>query len=38
MLAHLLDHDGSEAERRRRSDLADKLFQTIVRRAAANKK
>ena len=37
MLAHLLDHDGSEAEHRRRGDLADELFRTIVRRAAANK-
>jgi hypothetical protein len=34
ILAHLLDHDGSEAEHRRRGDLADKLFKTIVRRAA----
>jgi hypothetical protein len=38
MLEHLLDHDGSEAEHRRRGELADKLFQTIVRRAAANRK
>jgi len=34
MLAHLLDRDGSEAGQRRRGDLADELFRTIVRRAA----
>ena len=34
ILAHLLDHDGSEAEHRRRGDLAGKLFKTIARRAA----
>ena len=34
MHPHLLGHDGSEAEQGRRGDLADKLFRTIVRRAA----
>jgi hypothetical protein len=34
ILAHLLDHDGSEAEHRRPGELIDKLFREIVRRAA----
>jgi len=38
MHAHLLDHDGSEAEQGRRGELADKLFREIVRRVAASKK
>ena len=34
---HLLDHDGSEAEHRRRGELADKLFRTIVQRATKHR-
>jgi hypothetical protein len=37
MLAHLLDHDDSETEHRRRGELADNLFREIVRRVAATK-
>lgn len=34
MLAHLLDHDGTDDEHRRASDMAQELFREIVRRAA----
>jgi hypothetical protein len=37
MLSHLLDHDGSDEEHRRRGELADKLFRTIVQRAAKHR-
>jgi hypothetical protein len=36
MLAHLLNHDGSDEEPRRRGDLADELFREIKRRAGNN--
>jgi hypothetical protein len=34
MLTHLLDHDESEEEHRRRGDLAHELFRKIVRAAS----
>jgi hypothetical protein len=38
MHPHLLDHDGSEAEHRRRGELADELLREIKRRVAATKR